>query len=126
MNGAPDAVVVGAGPNGLAAALRLAAAGLRVRVVERNLRVGGGLSSEELTLPGFVHDVCSAAHPMAAAAPFFREFDLAAHGVRLVFPEVQYAHPLDGGRAAVALPSRCRRSRRRRPASGRTPAATAG
>jgi phytoene dehydrogenase-like protein len=105
VNGAPDAVVVGSGPNGLAAALRLAAAGLRVQVVERNERIGGGLSSEELTLPGFVHDVCSAAHPMAAAAPFFREFDLAAHGVRLLFPEVQYAHPLDGGRAGVALRS---------------------
>jgi len=126
VNGQPDAVVVGAGPNGLAAALRLAAAGLRVRVVERSDEPGGGTRSDALTLPGFMHDLCSAAHPMAAASPFFREFDLAAHGVRLLFPEVQYAHPLDGGRAAVALPSRCRRSRRRRPASGRTPAATAG
>jgi phytoene dehydrogenase-like protein len=101
----PDAVVVGAGPNGLAAALRLAAAGLRVRVVERAERPGGGARSEALTLPGFVHDLCSAVHPMAAASPFFREFDLAAHGVRLLRPEVAFAHPLDGGRAGIALPS---------------------
>jgi phytoene dehydrogenase-like protein len=105
MNGTPDAVVVGAGPNGLAAALRLAAAGLAVRVVERAPLPGGGARSEELTLPGFVHDLCSAVHPMAAASPFFREFDLAAHGVRLRHPEVPFAHPLDGGRAAVSLPS---------------------
>jgi len=96
---------VGAGPNGLAAALRLAAAGLRVRVLERNDKPGGGTCSDALTLPGFVHDVCSAAHPMAAVSPFFREFDLASRGVDLLFPEVQYAHPLDGGRAALALPS---------------------
>jgi phytoene dehydrogenase-like protein len=101
----PDAVVVGSGPNGLAAALRLAAAGLRVRVVERNDQVGGGVRSAELITPGVVHDLCSAAHPMAAASPFFREFDLATRGVRLLYPEVAYAHPLDGGRAAVALPS---------------------
>jgi phytoene dehydrogenase-like protein len=102
VNGKPDAVVVGSGPNGLAAALRLAAAGLRVQVVERGERPGGGLRSEELIRPGFVHDVCATVHPMGAAAPFFREFDLAARGVRLVNPEIAYAHPLDGGRAAVA------------------------
>jgi phytoene dehydrogenase-like protein len=105
MNGMPDAVVVGTGPNGLAAALRLAAAGLRVRVVERSEQPGGGARSQGLTLPGFVHDLCSAVHPMAAASPFFREFDLAAHGVRLRYPEVAFAHPLDGGRAGLALPS---------------------
>jgi phytoene dehydrogenase-like protein len=98
----PDAVVVGAGPNGLAAALRLAAAGLRVHVVERNEQIGGGLRSAELTRPGFVHDVCSAAHPMAASAPFFREFDPASRGVRFLQPEFPYAHPLDGGRVAVS------------------------
>jgi phytoene dehydrogenase-like protein len=102
VNGNPDAVVVGAGPNGLAAALRLAAAGLRVRVVERGERAGGGMRTEELIRPGFHHDVCSTVHPMAAAAPFFREFDLASRGVRLVHPEICYAHPLDGGRAAVS------------------------
>ena len=100
--GRPDAVVVGSGPNGLAAALRLAAAGLRVQVVERGDRPGGGLRTEELTRPGYRHDVCSAVHPMAAAAPFFREFDLPSRGVRLVQPEICYAHPLDGGRAVVS------------------------
>jgi phytoene dehydrogenase-like protein len=98
----PDAVVVGAGPNGLAAALRLAAAGLRVRVVERAEKPGGGMRTEELTLPGYRHDTCSTVHPMGAAAPFFREFDLPSRSVRLLHPEVAYAHPLDGGRAAVS------------------------
>jgi phytoene dehydrogenase-like protein len=102
MNGRPDAVVVGSGPNGLAAALRLSAAGLRVQVVERADRPGGGMRTEELTRPGYAHDVCSTVQPMAAAAPFFREFDLPSRGVRLVHPEVCYAHPLDGGRAAVS------------------------
>ncbi|NYJ04403.1 phytoene desaturase family protein [Petropleomorpha daqingensis] len=102
MNGSPDAVVVGAGPNGLAAALRLAAAGLRVQVVDAGERPGGGMRTEELIRPGYLHDVCSTVQPMAAAAPFFREFDLASRGVRLVFPELNYAHPLDGGRAAVS------------------------
>ncbi|MDP5183239.1 NAD(P)/FAD-dependent oxidoreductase [Blastococcus sp. BMG 814] len=102
MNGTADAVVVGAGPNGLAAALRLAAAGLRVQVVEAGERPGGGMRTEELMRPGFHHDVCSTVQPLAAAAPFFREFDLPARGVRLVHPEVNFAHPLDGGRAAVS------------------------
>ncbi|SFE83802.1 phytoene desaturase family protein [Blastococcus tunisiensis] len=105
VNGTPDAVVVGAGPNGLAAALRLSAAGLRVRVVERNGQIGGGLRSQALTRPGFVHDVCATAHPMAAASPFFREWDLAARGIRLRHPEFPYAHPLEGRPAAVARPS---------------------
>ncbi len=102
MNGTPDAVVVGAGPNGLAAALRLAAAGLRVRVVERGEQAGGGLRTEEVTLPGYRHDICSTVHPMAATAPFFREFDLPSRGVRLLQPEINFAHPLDGGRAALS------------------------
>ncbi|MCF6743864.1 NAD(P)/FAD-dependent oxidoreductase [Blastococcus sp. KM273128] len=102
MNGTPDAVVVGAGPNGLAAALRLTAAGLRVQVVEAAGRPGGGMRTEELIRPGFHHDVCSTVQPLAAAAPFFREFDLQARGVRLVHPDVSFAHPLDGGRAAVS------------------------
>jgi phytoene dehydrogenase-like protein len=100
--GRPDAVVVGSGPNGLAAALRLSAAGLRVQVVERADRPGGGMRTEQLTRPGYLHDVCSTVQPMAAAGPFFREFDLASRGVRLVQPEICYAHPLDGGRAAVS------------------------
>src|SRR3954449_11020170 len=102
MNGRPDAVVVGSGPNGLAGALRLAAAGRRVQVGEQAQRPGGGMRTEELIRPGYRHDVCSTVQPMAAAAPFFREFDLASRGVRLVYPELNYAHPLDGGRAAVS------------------------
>jgi len=105
VNGRPDAVVVGAGPNGLAGALRLAAAGLRVQVVEAGDRPGGGMRTEELMRPGYFHDVCSIVQPMAAAAPFFREFDPESRGVRLVLPEVNFAHPLDGGQAAVSLRS---------------------
>ena len=96
-----DAVVVGAGPNGLAAALTLARAGLAVHVIEGAATPGGGCRTEELTLPGFLHDVCSAAHPLAALSPFFRGTDLAARGVRLLTPRIAAAHPLDGGRAAV-------------------------
>jgi phytoene dehydrogenase-like protein len=97
-----DAVVVGAGPNGLAAALVLAGAGLGVHVFEAAPTIGGGARTQQLTLPGHHHDVCSAVHPMAMASPFFRAFDLERHGVRLLQPEVAYAHPLDGGRAGLA------------------------
>jgi phytoene dehydrogenase-like protein len=97
----PDAVVVGSGPNGLAAALTLARAGLVVEVYEGAPTPGGGCRTEELTLPGFQHDVCSAVHPLLAASPFFLGTDLAAHGVKLLRPEVAFAHPLDGGQAAV-------------------------
>ncbi|MCU1581260.1 MAG: NAD(P)/FAD-dependent oxidoreductase [Microbacteriaceae bacterium] len=96
-----DAVVVGAGPNGLAAAVTLARAGLDVQLVERASAVGGGLRTAELTLPGFRHDVCSAVHPAALASPFFREFGLTER-VPFIIPEVSYAHPLDGGRAGLA------------------------
>lgn len=98
-----DAVVVGAGPNGLAAAVVLARAGLSVHVYEQADRLGGGARTEELTLPGFRHDVCSAVHPMAIASPFFDAFDLPAHGVEMLQPEVAFAQPLDGGRAGVAF-----------------------
>src|SRR5271157_4111118 len=100
-----DAVVVGSGPNGLAAAVTMAAAGLRVQVIEGASTIGGGCRTEELTLPGFWHDVCSASHPLAVASPFFRRFELAARGVALAWPEVQFAQPLDGGRAAVVTRS---------------------
>ncbi len=99
---ATDVVVVGSGPNGLAAALILARAGLEVEVHEAAAQVGGGMRTAELTGPGFRHDVCSAVHPMALASPFFRAFDLAAHGVRMLQPDVAFAHPLDGARAALA------------------------
>jgi phytoene dehydrogenase-like protein len=98
---APDAVVVGSGPNGMAGALTLATAGLRVEVIEAAPVIGGGCRTEELTLPGFRHDVCSAVHPLAAASPFFRQAGLAAAGLRLLTPPVALAHPLDGGRAVV-------------------------
>jgi phytoene dehydrogenase-like protein len=96
-----DAVIVGSGPNGLAAAVTMAAAGLRVQVIEGAPTIGGGCRTEELTLPGFWHDVCSASHPLALASSFFRRFDLAARGVTFGRPEVEFAHPLDGGRAAI-------------------------
>src|SRR6266700_3200464 len=89
MRGECDAVVVGSGPNGLAAALTMAAAGLRVQVIEGAPSIGGGCRTEELTLPGFWHDVCSAAHPLAVASPFFKRFDLAARGVTLARPAVE-------------------------------------
>ncbi|NNH69712.1 NAD(P)/FAD-dependent oxidoreductase [Nocardia uniformis] len=97
-----DAVVVGSGPNGLAAAVILARAGLRVDVYEAEDTIGGGCRTAQLTLPGFQHDVCAGAHPMAVASPFFRAFDLPAHGVQLLAPQVSYAHPLDGGVAGLA------------------------
>src|SRR5260370_32227730 len=105
MSGDGDAIVVGSGPNGLAAAVTLAAAGLRVQVIEGAGTPGGGCRTEELTLPGFRHDVCSAAHPLALASPFFRRFHPAARGVRFAQPPVVCAHPLDGGRAAIGTRS---------------------
>lgn len=95
-----DAVVVGSGPNGLAAAVRLAQGGASVLVVEQQDRIGGGCRSAELTLPGFVHDVCSAVHPLAASSPFLASLPLAEHGLAWRYPTVQVAHPLDGGQAA--------------------------
>src|SRR5687767_6920023 len=97
-----SAVVVGSGPNGLAAALTLAAEGVDVTVLEAAERLGGGTRSSELTVPGLVHDECSAAHPLAVDTPFSRRFDLGAHGVTWRWPEIQYAHPLDGGAGAAA------------------------
>src|SRR5262244_3146333 len=95
-----DAVVVGSGPNGLAAAITLAHAGCSVLVCEANATIGGGARTAELTLPGFRHDVCSAVHPLAAASPFFAQLDLAALGVTLRTPKIAFAQPLEGGRAA--------------------------
>jgi phytoene dehydrogenase-like protein len=101
----PDAAVVGSGPNGLAAALVLARAGLSVEVYEGRETPGGGCRTAELTVPGFRHDVCAAVHPLLTVSSFFRSVDLAGHGVRLLYPEIPFAHPLDGGRAAAALGS---------------------
>src|SRR5438094_7104327 len=97
----PDAVVVGAGPNGLAAAIALARAGLSVRVLEAADSVGGGTRSAELTLPGFVHDVCSAIHPLGVASPFFRPLPLHRYGLDWVQPPACLAHPLDDGSAVM-------------------------
>ena len=97
-----DAVVVGSGPNGLAAATTLARTGLSVLVLEANATIGGGARSAELTLPGFVHDICSAVHPLAAGSPFFKSLPLERFGLQWIQPQIQLAHPLDDG-TAVSL-----------------------
>lgn len=96
-----DAVIVGSGPNGLAAAITLRQQGLSVLLIEGKDKIGGGLRSEGLTLPGYVHDVCSAIHPMALASPFFKLLPLEAHGLEYIQPDIAAAHPFDDGSAAV-------------------------
>lgn len=100
-----DAIVVGSGPNGLAAAITLQRAGLSVLVVEAKSTIGGGLRTAELTLPGFKHDICSAIHPMAYASPFFKTLPLQDFGLEFIQPKIAAAHPLDGGKAAVLMSS---------------------
>jgi phytoene dehydrogenase-like protein len=95
-----DAVIVGSGPNGLAAAIALARAGCSIVVCEANATIGGGARSAELTLPGFLHDVCSAVHPLAASSPFFTSLPLERSGLTWIQPEIPLAHPLDDGSAA--------------------------
>jgi phytoene dehydrogenase-like protein len=97
----PDAIVIGSGPNGLAAAIALAQAGWKVTVFEAERTIGGGARSAELTLPGFQHDICSAVHAMAAASPFLRTLPLQKYGLEFIEPEAQLAHPFDDGTAAV-------------------------
>ena len=96
-----DAIVIGSGPNGLAAAIAIAQKGGSVLVLESRDTPGGGARTAELTLPGFHHDVCSAVHPTAMASPFFNSLPLAEHGLEFVHPEIPLAHPLDGGECAV-------------------------
>ena len=98
-----DAVVVGSGPNGLAAAITLARANRSVGLLEAAPTVGGGMRSAELTLPGFVHDVCSAIHPLARASPFFATLNLEARGLDWIEPPISLAHPLDDGSAALVM-----------------------
>jgi phytoene dehydrogenase-like protein len=98
-------VVVGSGPNGLAAAVALARAGVDVTVIEAHDTIGGGTRSAELTIPGLIHDVCSAVHPLAAGSPFLQSLDLGRHGLEWCYPEVDLAHALDGGRAGVLVRS---------------------
>jgi len=96
-----DAVIVGSGPNGLSAAITLARAGWKTLVVEAAETIGGGMRTKELTLPGFLHDVCSAAHPTGIASPFFQSLKLEEHGLRWRHPEIPLAHPLEGGGGAA-------------------------
>jgi phytoene dehydrogenase-like protein len=96
-----DAIVVGSGPNGLAAAIRLAQAGRSVCVLEAESTPGGGVRSAEVTLPGFVHDICSSVYPMAVCSPFLRTLPLDQHGLQWVTPSVAVAHPFDDGSAAL-------------------------
>ena len=96
-----DAIIVGSGPNGLAAAITLAREGLKVLVLEANEQPGGGARTSELTLPGYRHDVCSAIHPMGLASPFFQSVPLEEHGLEWIHPPAPLAHPLDDGTAVI-------------------------
>jgi phytoene dehydrogenase-like protein len=100
-----DAIVVGSGPNGLACAVALAREGVGVTVLEAEETIGGGTRSGELTVPGLVHDLCSAVHPMALGSPFLRSLGLERHGLEWLQPGVDLAHPLDDGSAGVMLRS---------------------
>jgi phytoene dehydrogenase-like protein len=100
-----DAIVVGSGPNGLACAVELARNGVDVTVLEAEERIGGGTRTTELTVPGLLHDDCSATHPMAAGSPFLKSLDLHEHGLEWLWPEIDLAHPLDDGSAGVMVRS---------------------
>ena len=96
-----DSVIVGSGPNGLAAAITMAQNGRSVAVFEAEENIGGSVRSADLTLPGFVHDICSAVYPLAIGSPFFRSLPLAQHGLEWVQPPAALAHPLDDGTAVT-------------------------
>ncbi|WP_255552992.1 phytoene desaturase family protein [Longitalea arenae] len=96
-----DAIVVGSGPNGLSAAITMQRAGVKVLLLEGKETIGGGLRTAEITLPGYLHDLCSAIHPMAVASPFLATLPLQEHGLEFIYPDVAAAHPFDDGTAAV-------------------------
>ena len=100
-----DAVVIGSGPNGLAAAIRLAEAGASVTVLEAHKEIGGGTRTAALTLPGFKHDVCSSVHPMGIVSPFLKSLPLEKHGLKWIYPQASVAHPLDNGNAVLLTES---------------------
>lgn len=100
-----DAIVIGAGPNGLAAAIRLAERGKKVCVLEAEAQIGGAARSGQLTIPGFIHDYGSAIHPLAISSPFLKRLPLAEHGLRWIHSPLAVAHPLDDGTAVVLAPS---------------------
>ena len=100
-----DAIVIGSGPNGLSAAITMQQAGLSVLMLEAKNTIGGGARSEELTLPGFIHDVCSAVHPLGAASPFFTKLPLDKFGLEFITPSIAAAHPFDDGNAAILTQS---------------------
>ncbi|MEO6588716.1 MAG: NAD(P)/FAD-dependent oxidoreductase, partial [Pyrinomonadaceae bacterium] len=96
-----DAIIIGSGPNGLAAGIHLAQNGLSVLIVEASEEIGGGVRSAELTLPGFTHDICSAIMPLTLASPFFKTLPLEKFGLELIQPDASLAHPLDNGSAIL-------------------------
>ncbi|HEV3224100.1 MAG TPA: NAD(P)/FAD-dependent oxidoreductase [Puia sp.] len=98
-------MVVGSGPNGLAAGITLQQEGLSVLILEAKSGIGGGLRTEEITIPGFRHDLCSAVHPLAVSSPFFNSLPLADFGLKFLYPEIPLAHPFDDGSAIQLLPS---------------------
>lgn len=100
-----DAIIIGSGPNGLAAAILMQQQGLSVLLIEGKNDIGGGLRTAELTLPGFKHDICSAVHPLAVGSPYFETLPLAQHGLEYIYPQIAAAHPFDDGTAAVLLHS---------------------
>src|SRR5262245_60296746 len=101
LNGKYDAVVVGAGPNGLSAAIRLAQSGLSVCVFEAQEQIGGGARTMQCTLPGFQHDICSAIHPMVGVSPFFKSLPLQKYGLEWISPTAALAHPFDNEPAVL-------------------------
>src|SRR5580692_2471265 len=96
-----DAIVIGSGPNGLAAAIQMQQKGLSVLLIEGKETIGGGMRSAELTLPGFTHDICSAIHPLASGSPFFQTLPLQQFGLNFIYPKYAAAHPFDDGSSSL-------------------------